>query len=81
LLRERGAAGSIGAAGPGPSCHTLQSMLFCVGEVLAIAQVGSSLICGSFDSSEDNPVLWIEPTTILRSRLLAALFLWMTEAL
>jgi hypothetical protein len=37
LLWEGGAAGSLGAAGLGPSCHTLQSMLFCVDEVLAVA--------------------------------------------
>jgi hypothetical protein len=38
LLHEEGAAGSLGAAGPRPSRHTLCSMLFCVDEVLAVAQ-------------------------------------------
>jgi hypothetical protein len=31
LLQRGGAAGSLGAAGPGPSCHTLRSMLWSVG--------------------------------------------------
>jgi hypothetical protein len=44
LLWEGGAVGSLGASGPGPSCHTLRSMLFCVDEVLAVAQ--SRLITG-----------------------------------
>jgi hypothetical protein len=38
LLWRGGAAGSLSAAGPGPSCHTLWRMLFCVDEVLAVAQ-------------------------------------------
>jgi hypothetical protein len=44
LLWEGGAAGSPGAAGLGPSCHTLRSMLFCVDEVLVVAQ--SRLLTG-----------------------------------
>jgi hypothetical protein len=38
LLCEGGAAGSLGAAGPGPLRRTLWSMLFFVDEVLAVAQ-------------------------------------------
>jgi hypothetical protein len=33
------------------------------------------------DPSEANLVFWIEPTSLLRSGLLAAVFPWMTEAL
>jgi hypothetical protein len=33
------------------------------------------------DPSEANLVLWVEPTSLLRSGLFAALFPWMTEAL
>jgi hypothetical protein len=59
LLREGG------VAGPGPSCHTLRSKMLCVDEVLDVAHVSCSLVCGSMDLSEANLDLWIEPTLFL----------------
>jgi hypothetical protein len=52
---------------------------FVLVECWSLPKVGWSLVCGSMDASEDNLVLWIEPTSLLWSGLLEAMFPWMTE--
>jgi hypothetical protein len=50
-------------------------------ECWPLPKVGLSLVCGSIDPSEANLALLIEPTSLLRSGLLAAMFPRMTKAL
>jgi hypothetical protein len=73
LLREGGAAGPSGAAGPEPFCHSLRIMFLCVDEVLD-PYVGCSLVCGTMDPSEANLDLWIELTLFFRSGSFADVF-------